>query len=74
MYDEKVAMHRQYLEQLPEIAQRLQVKLYPKVRNSNEFKNASAYGLTLQKYRPKHPATKDFKQITDDLVALIKEK
>jgi len=74
IYDEKVAMHRQYLEQLPEIAQRLQVKLYPKVRNSNEFKNASAYGQPLQKYRPKHPATKDFKQITDDLVALIKEK
>ncbi len=74
MYDEKVAMHRQYLEQLPEIALQLCVKLYPKVRNSNEFKNASAYGQPLQKYRPKHPATKDFQQITDDLVALIKEK
>jgi chromosome partitioning protein len=74
MYDEKVAMHRQYLEQLPEISDRLSVKLYPKVRNSNEFKNASAYGQPLQKYRPKHPATKDFKQITDDLAALIKEK
>jgi len=74
MYDEKVAMHRQYLEQLPEIADRLQVKLYPKVRSSNEFKNASAYGQPLQKYRPKHPATKDFKLLTDDLAALIKEK
>ena len=74
MYDEKVAMHRQYLEQLPEIAQKLQVKLYPKIRNSNEFKNASAYGLSLHSYRPKHPATKDFKQITDDLAALIQDK
>lgn len=74
MFDEKVAMHRQYLEQLPEITEKLQLKLYPKVRNSNEFKNASAYGQPLQKYRPKHPGTKDFKQITDDLAALIKEK
>ncbi len=74
MYDEKVAMHRQYLEQLPEITSRLDVKLYPKVRNSNEFKNASAYGQPLHSYRPKHPATKDFQQIIDDIVALIKEK
>ncbi|MDF5723706.1 MAG: ParA family protein [Rhizonema sp. PD37] len=74
MYDEKVAMHRQYLEQLPEIASQLGVKLYPRVRNSNEFKNASAYGQTLHSYRPKHPATKDFKEITEDIVALIKEK
>ncbi|MBP5977630.1 ParA family protein [Brasilonema sp. CT11] len=74
MYDEKVAMHRQYLEQLPEIAENLQVKLYPKVRSSNEFKNASAYGQPLQKYRPKHPAAKDFKPIVDDLAALLKEK
>jgi chromosome partitioning protein len=74
MYDESVAMHRQYLEQLPEIANQLHLKLYPKVRNSNEFKNASAHGLPLQKFRPKHPACKDFKPIADDLAALIKDK
>lgn len=74
MYDESVAMHRQYLQQLPEITERLNLKLYPKVRKSNEFKNASAYGLPLQKYRPKHPACGDFKQIADDLTALIKER
>jgi chromosome partitioning protein len=74
MYDEKVAMHRQYLEQLPEIANQLQIKLYPKVRNSNEFKNASAYGQPLQKYRPKHPATKDFQKLANDLITLIKNK
>ncbi|MEA5583732.1 ParA family protein [Nodularia harveyana UHCC-0300] len=74
MYDDTVAMHRQYLEQLPEIAEHLHLKLYPKVRNSNEFKNASAHGLPLQKYRPKHPACRDFQQITDDLAALIQEK
>ena len=42
--------------------------------SSNEFKNASAYGLPLQKYRPKHRASKDFKLIVDYLIALIKEK
>ncbi|MGD1873105.1 MAG: ParA family protein [Mastigocoleus sp.] len=74
MYNDSVAMHRQYLQQLPEIAKQLHLKLYPKIRSSNEFKNASAHGLPLQKYRPAHKACKDFKQIADDLVALIKEK
>ncbi|WP_298916776.1 ParA family protein [uncultured Nostoc sp.] len=74
MYNGVVAMHRQYLAQLPAIAERLGIKLYPKIRSSNEFKNASAYGLPLHKYRPKHPACKDFKLIVDDVIALIKEK
>lgn len=74
MYDDSVAMHRQYLEQLPEIARQLHLKLYPRIRSSNEFKNASAHGLPLQKYRPAHKACKDFKQIADDLVALLKDK
>jgi chromosome partitioning protein len=62
------------LGQLPAIAQRLGIKLYPQIRSSNEFKNASAFGLPLHKYRPKHPACKDFKLIVDDVIALIKEK
>jgi chromosome partitioning protein len=74
MYDETVAMHRQYHSQLPEIAQQLDIKLYPKIRSSNEFKNASAHGLPLHKYRNKHPACKDFKQIADDVIQLIKNK
>lgn len=74
MYDETVAMHRQYHSQLPEIAQQLDIKLYPKIRNSNEFKNASAHGLPLHKYRNKHPACKDFQQIADDVIQLIKNK
>jgi chromosome partitioning protein len=72
MYDDSVGMHRTYLKQLPEIAQQLDIKLYPEIRASNEFKNASAHGLPLHKYRPRHPACKDFKQIVDDLVKLIK--
>jgi chromosome partitioning protein len=72
MYDDSVAMHRQYLKQLPEIAEQLEIKLYPEIRASSEFKNASAHGLPLHKYRPRHPACKDFKKIVDDLVKLIK--
>jgi chromosome partitioning protein len=72
MYDDSVGMHRQYLKQLPEIAQQLEIKLYPEIRTSNEFKNASAHGLPLHKYRPRHPACKDFKQVVDDVVRLIK--
>lgn len=72
MVDESIAMHRQYLEQIPEIAEQIQIKLYPKIRYSNEFKNASAHGLPLQKYRPAHKACKDFYQLANDLTALIK--
>lgn len=71
MYDESVAMHRQYLQQLPEITEQLGLKLYPRIRSSNEFKNASAHGLPLQKYRPAHKASKDFKQLANDIAVLI---
>jgi chromosome partitioning protein len=73
LYDNSRAIHRQYLQQLPEVAQQLRVKLYPQIRDSSEFKNASANGLPLQKYRPAHPACKDFKAIADDLVTLVKK-
>jgi chromosome partitioning protein len=72
MYDDRIAMHRQYLKQLPEIVEQLEIKLYPEIRASNEFKNASAHGLPLHKYRPRHPGCKQFKKIVDDLVKLIK--
>ncbi len=72
MYDDRIAMHRQYLKQLPEIVEQLEIKLYPEIRTSNEFKNASAHGLPLHKYRPRHPGCKQFKKIVDDLVKLIK--
>lgn len=74
MYDERRAIHKTYLQQLPEIANKLQIKVYPKVRDSSEFKNASANGLPLQKYRPAHGACHDFKVIADDLTNLIKQE
>lgn len=73
MYDERRAIHKSYLQQLPAIAKELQIKVYPIIRDSSEFKNASANGLPLQKHRPSHAACSDFQEITDDLSYLIKQ-
>lgn len=73
MYDKKEAGHRQYLEQLPEVADALSIKVYPPIRDSSEFPNSSSYGVPLQKYRPSHAASRDFKPIADDLSKLIKQ-
>jgi len=53
---------------LPEVAEQLWVKLYPQIRDSSEFKNASANGLPLAKYRLAHPACQDFKALAKDMV------
>lgn len=73
MYDERRAIHKAYLQQLPAMAEELHIKVYPRIRDSSEFKNASANGLPLQKYRPAHPACNDFKEIANDLTNLIKQ-
>lgn len=73
LYDNSRAIHRQYLQQLPEVAGQLGIKLYPHIRDSSEFKNASANGLPLQKYRPAHPANKDFAALAKDLSALVRK-
>ncbi len=73
MYDERRAIHKTYLQQLPAIAKELEIKVYPRIRDSSEFKNASANGLPLQKHRPAHAACNDFKEITNDLSNLIKQ-
>lgn len=72
LYDSNRAIHRQYLQQLPEITERLKIKLYPHIRDSSEFKNCSANGMPLQKYRPNHPACSDFHAIASDIVKLVK--
>lgn len=73
LYSNNRAIHRQYLQQLPDVALQLGIKLYPSIRDSSEFKNASANGLPLQKYRPGHPACRDFDEITDDLIQILKK-
>ena len=73
IYNKDAAIHRQYLEQLPEIAAQLDIQVYPPIRYSKEFVNTSAYGLPLHKYRPGHAACDDFEAITQDLVTLLKK-
>lgn len=73
IYDSKTSIHREILAQLPEIASSLEVNLYPHIRDSKEFKNASALGQPLQMYRPKNPAAKDFKVVAKDIIRLIED-
>jgi chromosome partitioning protein len=72
LYSQQKAIHRMYLEQLPEVADELDIPMYPAIRDSAEFKNCSANGQPLQMYRPNHPAVKDFDQIIADVAALVK--
>lgn len=73
IYNKEAAIHRQYLEQLPEIGAQLDIPIYPPIRYSKEFVNTSAYGLPIHKYRPGHPACNDFDTIAHDLVTLLKK-
>ncbi|NJM48907.1 MAG: ParA family protein [Alkalinema sp. RU_4_3] len=72
LYDKKRAMHRQYLEELPTIAEQLGINVYTHVPDSTEFINASAFGIPLQQHRGKHPANRAFDEIVADLSTLIK--
>lgn len=74
LYSKSKSIHRQYLQQLPEVAEQLRVNLYPEVRDSSEFKNASALGLPLQKHRPNHGACEDFRVLADDVAALSRSR
>lgn len=76
-YRSEQAIHNEILNQLPTIVQQLQMgnaRCYPPIRFSYEFSNASGAGLPLHLYRKKHPALKDFAQITADVSALIGAK
>jgi chromosome partitioning protein len=72
MFDKEYGMHRQYLDELPATIEKLQIKCYPAIRASAEFKNASAFGLPLHLYRPGHKANKDFQELGKTLVNLFK--
>jgi chromosome partitioning protein len=74
-YDKSIAIHRSLLEQLVPMLSQLNIPYFDPIRFSSEFKNASAVGLPLHLYRPKHPACDDFNPIVKVLKAEIaKEK
>lgn len=74
-YDQRLAIHRSLLEQLVPMLSQLGIHCFEPIRFSSEFKNASAVGLPLHLYRPRHSACKDFKPIVKVLLTeLSKEK
>lgn len=74
LYDKNCALHRQYLNELPLVGEQLGVNVYPPIRESSNFRNASAHGLPIHKHRPSHAACMDFQVIVQDVVKLIKGK
>lgn len=70
-YDAKRAVHRQLLESLPAQLEQMSIRVFPPIRDSAEFVNATAQGLPLNLYRPLHPALGDFKEIVKQLAGLL---
>lgn len=70
-YDRTRAAHRQILESLPAQLEAMKIQMFPAIRDSNEFVNASGVGLPLHLYRPTHSAKNDFKPIVSSLQSLM---
>lgn len=62
-YDHRIAIHRNILEQLTPMLQKIGIHCFAPIRFSSEFKNASAMGVPLHLYRPRHPGCFDFNPI-----------
>lgn len=73
-YEARRATHRQILEDLPAQLEQLGIHCFPAIRDSAEFINASGQGLPLHLYRNQHPASADFKEISERIVKLIGKK
>lgn len=74
-YDQRVAIHRNILEQINPLLQQLKIHCFEPIRYSSEFKNASSKGLPIHLYRPAHAAGKDFYPIIKSLISqLAKEE
>lgn len=73
-YDKRSGTHRKCLEFLQEVTKQLNLPLYPIVNQSNEIKNANGNGVAIGKYRPGHKAVTEFRSITHQILAVIKEK
>jgi chromosome partitioning protein len=70
-YDKQCAAHRQILKSLPDELNQMGIRLFPAIRESNEFVNASGVGLPLHLYRPTHAARNDFQEIVSVLSELM---
>ena len=70
-YDQRIAIHRNILEELTPQLDALGINCFSPIRFSSEFKNASARGLPLHSVRPGHSACKDFAPITDAILSAV---
>lgn len=70
-YDSRKAVHRQIKESLPTQLEQMNIRVFPAIRNSAEFVNASGQGLPIHLYRKTHPALGNFKEISSHLANLI---
>jgi chromosome partitioning protein len=70
-YDKRSATHRKCLEFLQDITQKLNIRLYPTINQSNEIKNANGNGLAIGKYRSSHKAVQEFRSLTNQILAVI---
>lgn len=70
-YNKNRAAHRQILTALPQQLESLEIPMFPAIRESAEFVNASGIGLPLHIHRPTHLANKDFNPIVSSLLQII---
>lgn len=70
-YNANEASERDHLAALPDMIASQQIRCYPHIRYSCEFKNASGKGLPLHLHRPGHKASEDFSPICDDIQAIL---
>ena len=60
LYNHDISMARTIIEQLPEIAEKINTQLFSPIRYSSEFLNSYEVGLPLNIFRPGHEGVKDF--------------
>ena len=73
-YDRRIAIHRNILEQLEPLMQKMNIPCFEPIRSSSEFKNASALGVPLHLYRPRHPRCDDFQAVSSQLNRILSEE
>lgn len=66
-YNKGAAIHEQFIQELPLVAESLQVNLYPPIRIWQHLNNSAVLGVPLKKIRTSDPVCRIFSAIVDDL-------
>lgn len=70
--DRRLSIHRHYLAEIIGMGPRLNIEVFPPVRDTTAFKHASAAGLPLPRYQASHEACRDFDTVCDRVEGLIR--